>query len=82
MLDAILALLIEQGKSRDDIVAAGFDERMVDWVLRAVRINEYKRRQAALGLKVTPKAFGAGRRFPIAARYTYQSNDPNLGPSP
>jgi NAD+ synthase (glutamine-hydrolysing) len=68
-LDAILALLIEEGKRRDDIVAAGFAAQTVDWVMRAVRLSEYKRRQAAPGLKVTPKAFGMGRRFPIAARY-------------
>lgn len=69
VLDAILAMLIEESKGRDEVVAAGFDARTVDWVVRAVRINEYKRRQAALGLRVSPKAFGTGRRFPIAARY-------------
>lgn len=68
-LDRILALFIEKGRSGGEIVAEGFDRATVEWVLRAVRVNEYKRRQAATGLKVTPKAFGAGRRFPIAARY-------------
>lgn len=69
VLDEILRMVIEEGRSRDEAVAAGFDAGQVDWVVRAVRINEYKRRQAAPGLKVTPKAFGMGRRFPIAARY-------------
>jgi NAD+ synthase (glutamine-hydrolysing) len=69
VLDAILELLIEQGKSGSEIVAAGFDSATVGWIIRAIKLNEYKRRQAAPGLKVTPKAFGCGRRFPIAARY-------------
>jgi NAD+ synthetase len=69
VLDAILELLIEQGKSGSEIVAAGFDSATVEWIIRAIKLNEYKRRQAAPGLKVTPKAFGCGRRFPIAARY-------------
>ena len=43
--------------------------RTVDWVIHAVKRTEYKRRQAAPGLKVTSKAFGMGRRMPIAARY-------------
>lgn len=69
VLDAILDLYIEEGASRDDICARGFAPETVDWVLAAVRRNEYKRKQAAPGLKVTSKAFGVGRRFPIAARY-------------
>jgi NAD+ synthetase len=68
-LDEILDRYIERGESRDAICGAGFDAATVDWVLSAVRRNEYKRRQAAPGLKVTSKAFGAGRRFPVAARY-------------
>lgn len=69
VLDGILELLIEQGKAGSEIVAAGYDSATVEWIIRAVKLNEYKRRQAAPGLKVTPKAFGCGRRFPIAARY-------------
>ena len=71
VLDAILERLIEQGKSSGEIIAEGFDKDTVNWVVRAVMINEYKRRQAATGLKVTPKAFGSGRRFPIAAKYDW-----------
>jgi NAD+ synthase (glutamine-hydrolysing) len=69
VLDAILDLHVEEGLSRTDIVDRGFDAATVDWIVRAVRNNEYKRKQAAPGLKITSKAFGAGRRFPIAARY-------------
>ena len=70
VLDPILDLYIEEGVDADAIVARGFERATVEWVTGAVRRNEYKRRQAAPGLKVTSKAFGAGRRFPIAARYT------------
>ncbi|HEX6791297.1 MAG TPA: NAD+ synthase [Candidatus Krumholzibacteria bacterium] len=70
ILDPILDLHLEGGASVDDIVARGFDRATVEWVVRAIRVNEYKRRQAAPGIKVTSKAFGAGRRFPIAARYS------------
>jgi len=68
-LDAILDLYIEEGLSGPDIAARGYDAKTVDWVLNAVRANEHKRKQAPPGLKVTSKAFGIGRRFPIAARY-------------
>jgi NAD+ synthase (glutamine-hydrolysing) len=68
-LDAILDLYIEDGLSGREIVARGYDEKTVDWVVNEVRKNEFKRKQAAPGLKVTSKAFGVGRRFPIAARY-------------
>jgi NAD+ synthase (glutamine-hydrolysing) len=69
-LDAILDLYVEEGLSVPDITGRGFDETTVQWVVDNVRKNEYKRKQAAPGLKVTSKAFGVGRRFPIAARYT------------
>ena len=70
VLDPILDLFVEEGAGVTDIVARGFDRATVEWVIDAVRRNEYKRKQAAPGLKVTSKAFGVGRRFPIAARYT------------
>ena len=69
ILDAILQLYVDEGKSSEEIVARGFDRQTVAWVLRAVDRNEYKRWQAAPVLKVTSKAFGTGRRIPIAARY-------------
>ncbi|MGB7568458.1 MAG: NAD(+) synthase, partial [Chitinivibrionales bacterium] len=69
VLDKVLELLIEKGRSTREIVAEGFEEKTVRWIVNAVRKAEYKRRQAAPGLKVTPKAFGVGRRFPLAAEY-------------
>ena len=69
VLDAILEAYVVGGKSRAEIVAAGFDQPTVDRVARLIDLNEYKRRQAAPGLKITSKAFGVGRRMPIAQRY-------------
>jgi NAD+ synthetase len=69
ILDPILELLVEKGKSVAQILAEGFEEKTVRWVAEAMRKAEYKRRQGAPGLKVTPKAFGIGRRFPLATRY-------------
>ena len=68
-LDAILDAYVVQGKSLSEIIAAGFDEQTVKRVVRLIDFNEYKRRQAAPGLKVTSKAFGVGRRIPIAQKY-------------
>jgi NAD+ synthetase len=69
VLDEILRLYVEENLSARDIVAHGFDEKTVRWVQRRVDINEYKREQAAPGIKVTSRAFGVGRRMPIAQRY-------------
>ena len=69
VLDEILKLYVEENFSARDIVAKGFDEKTVRWVQRRVDLNEYKREQAAPGLKVTSRAFGLGRRMPIAQRY-------------
>lgn len=69
ILDAILAAYVEQDLSRDDIVALGFDPRTVTRVIRLVDGNEYKRRQAAPGVKITPKAFGRDRRMPITHHF-------------
>ena len=69
VLDEILRLYVEENLSARDIIAHGFDEKTVRWVQRRVDINEYKREQAAPGLKVTSRAFGVGRRMPIAQRY-------------
>ncbi|MBN1758422.1 MAG: NAD+ synthase [Chitinispirillaceae bacterium] len=71
VLDAILERLVERGRSLDEIIAEGYDPDTVTWVAQAIARNEYKRRQAPTGLKVTPKAFGSGRRFPIASSYTW-----------
>jgi NAD+ synthase (glutamine-hydrolysing) len=69
VLDAILQLYIEEVRSPAEIIAAGFEAETVEWVVRTVNRNEHKRRQAAPGLRVTSKAFGVGRRMPIAARF-------------
>jgi len=68
ILDGILKAAVEDNKSEDEIVALGFKAETVTDVLRRVKQNEYKRRQAAPGIKVTSKAFGIGRRYPIARK--------------
>lgn len=69
ILDGILMAYIEESKSLQEIVGLGYSAETVEWVLRRINLNEYKRRQAPPGLKVTRKAFGQGRRFPIARGY-------------
>jgi NAD+ synthase (glutamine-hydrolysing) len=69
ILDEILRLYVEENLSARDIIAHGFDEKTVRWVQRRVDLNEYKREQAAPGLRVTARAFGVGRRMPIAQKY-------------
>jgi NAD+ synthase (glutamine-hydrolysing) len=69
ILDAILDAYVVQGKTLSEIIATGFEEATVKRVIRLIDFNEYKRRQAAPGLKVTSKAFGVGRRIPIAQKY-------------
>lgn len=68
ILDAILERYVEQHQSIEEITAAGFATETVAFVTRLVNRNEYKRQQAAPGIKVTSKAFGRGRRVPIAAK--------------
>lgn len=69
ILDQILELHLEQGKGQEEIVSLGFAEQVVRDILRRVRINEYKRKQAPMGLRVTTKAFGCGRRYPNVQNY-------------
>jgi NAD+ synthetase len=69
ILDQILQLYVEENLSARDIIARGFDEKTVRWVQRRVDLNEYKREQAPPGLKVTSRAFGLGRKMPIAQKY-------------
>ena len=66
VLDAILAAHVEEGLDTQALVNAGFERAVVEKVLRLVRISEYKRRQLPPGLKITGKAFGTGRRYPVA----------------
>ena len=70
-LDPILQLYIEENASPEMIKKSGFDSKTVDRVLRMVDRAEFKRRQAAPGLRVTTRAFGSGRRMPIARSYEY-----------
>lgn len=67
VLDAILFRYVDQEQSREEIVHAGFDAATVDLVLRLVRINEWKRHQAAPGPKISRRAFGRERRYPITS---------------
>ncbi len=69
-LDAILEAYVEKEQSIAQIAASGFDEALVRDIAKKVNRNEYKRNQAATGLKVTSRAFGVGRRMPIAARFS------------
>jgi NAD+ synthase (glutamine-hydrolysing) len=69
LLDAILKGYVEEGLSRADLIGRGFAESVVNEVVRKVDLNEYKRKQAAPGLKITPLAFGVGRRIPIVQKY-------------
>ena len=69
ILDGILELYVEHHLSPDEIIARGFEEATVRWVQRRVDLNEWKRHQAAPGLRVTSKAFGIGRRMPIVQRF-------------
>jgi len=66
VLDAILELHIERHKSQREIIAAGYDAQTVDRVLKLIRFAEFKRRQAAPGIKLTPRSFGTGWRMPLA----------------
>ncbi len=68
VLDPILKALIEEMRSEEEIVAMGYPRKTVRWVIQRVERNEYKRRQAAPGIRISSKAFGIGRRYPIARK--------------
>ncbi len=69
ILDGILKAYVEDAMSVDEIINRGYDGKTVLKIIRKVNRNEYKRRQAAPGIKVTSKAFGSGRRMPIAHNF-------------
>jgi NAD+ synthase (glutamine-hydrolysing) len=69
VLDPILERYVERDWSAEQIIAEGHDDATVRRVLRLVDVNEYKRRQGAPGIKITPKAFSRDRRMPITNRY-------------
>jgi NAD+ synthase (glutamine-hydrolysing) len=68
ILDGILKSRIEEQLSAEEIVAKGYERQTIDRIIRMIQVNEYKRRQAAIGLKVTTRAFGTGRRMPVAIK--------------
>jgi NAD+ synthase (glutamine-hydrolysing) len=68
-LDPILQAYVEEDQNPETIVSRGFDRRIVEEVIRKVDLNEYKRRQASPGVKITPRAFGRDRRLPITNQY-------------
>tara|TARA_R110002049_G_scaffold182041_2_gene349718 strand:+ start:142159 stop:143799 length:1641 start_codon:yes stop_codon:yes gene_type:complete len=67
VLDTVLEMFIEQDKSRDEIISQGFDKEVVARIIKMVFQNEYKRRQAPPGIKITRRAFGKDRRYPITS---------------
>lgn len=69
VLDAILHHYVEESLSRAEIIDLGFDTDIVNFIVKKVDQNEYKRKQAAPGLKISPLAFGIGRRMPIVQKY-------------
>ncbi len=70
VLDAILTRYMENDQSVDSIVAAGFDVAVVERVTRLIKINEYKRRQAPVGIRVTHRSFGKDWRYPITSKFS------------
>jgi len=69
ILDAILRMSVEEDMPKQQIIDAGYDQQIVEKVLGLVQINEYKRRQAPPGVRVTQRAFGRDRRYPITSGY-------------
>jgi NAD+ synthetase len=72
-LDAILQAYVVENSGREEIIKCGFPAQVVNDVINKINFSEYKRRQAAPGLKVSPRAFGMGRRIPIAQRFRTKS---------
>ena len=69
VLDAILERYMEGDQGLEQIVAAGFDRAVVDRVTRLVKVNEYKRRQSPVGIRITHRAFGRDWRYPITSGF-------------
>ena len=69
LLDPILRAYVEEDRSLTDMVEMGFDPKLIQRIVRLVDMNEYKRRQAAPGVKITPRAFGRDRRMPITNKF-------------
>jgi len=75
VLDPILRAYVEEDQNLEMIVAKGFATKMVEDIIAKVDLNEYKRRQASPGVKITPRAFGRDRRLPITNRYRMKSRE-------
>jgi len=71
ILDPILERYIERDQGADEIIAAGYDEQIVSKVMQMVDVTEYKRRQAAPGVRITERAFGRDRRYPVTSGFRY-----------
>ena len=69
ILDGILARYMEDDEGIDEIIAAGYDRAVVERVARLIKINEYKRRQAPVGIRVTHRSFGKDWRYPITSKF-------------
>jgi NAD+ synthase (glutamine-hydrolysing) len=69
VLDAILAAYMEEDVAIDDIVASGFERTDVERVTRLIKVNEYKRRQSPVGIRITHRGFGRDWRYPITSRF-------------
>jgi len=65
---------VEHDRSRDEIIAMGYRPQDVDRVLILIDCNEYKRRQAPIGVRITHRGFGRDRRYPITSKFNFQSN--------
>ncbi len=72
ILDAIIERFMEQDQSPETIIAAGFEAATVRRVVRLIQVNEYKRRQAPVGVRITPRGFGKDWRYPITSKYRPQ----------
>lgn len=71
LLDPIIKLYVEEDRSLGEIVKCGFNRVLVERVIRMIDFSEYKRRQAPIGIKITPRAFGRDRRMPITNKFNY-----------
>ncbi|MFZ6658262.1 NAD+ synthase [Undibacterium sp. TJN19] len=69
ILDGIMSMYMEENKARAEIVAAGYKEEDVERITRLIKINEYKRRQAPIGIRITHRAFGRDWRYPITSKF-------------
>ena len=69
MLDAILERYMQDDQGVEQIIAEGFDRAVVERVARLIRVNEYKRRQSPVGIRVTHRSFGKDWRYPITGKF-------------